>query len=172
MRPIRRTAWRRASRVADTAGVPLPLVFVREEMLEVSMLLPDGWTVRVDGGSHLMCVADDSWEHGGFRPSITVQRYPHRSRDQVRTLAATTLSTMRESTNNYPDFRLSWARDGDGADRIVRCYEFRLPGARQRVRQIQGLIAGAGLIVVNATEAAADPRLQGTFVEVIGSVVG
>lgn len=150
--------------------IPVPLVPVREEMLEVSMSLPDGWTVEVDGGTRLTCVAGDAWERNGFRPSITVERYPHRSRNQVLDLARSTLSTMRESADAYPDFQFRWARDE--ADRILRCYDFVLPGTRHPVRQVQGLVAGHRLFVVNCSEATDDPGLEDTFVTVIRSVAG
>lgn len=156
----------------DAAESPVTLVPVREEALEVSLSLPEGWKVEVDGGSHLTCVADESWERNGFRPSITVERYPARSRDQVSALAASTLSTMRESADAYPDFEFRWTRDEPGSDRVVRCYEFRLPGKRQRVRQVQGLVAGDGVFVVNCTEAADEPCLESTFLEVLHSVSG
>jgi hypothetical protein len=158
--------------MADATELPISLVPVREEALEVSLSLPDGWTVEVDGGSRLTSVADESWERNGFRPSITVERYPNRTRDQVSALAATTLTTMSQSADAYPEFELRWAKDDAASDRVLRCYDFRLPGMGHRVRQVQGLIAGDGVFVVNCTEAADDPRLDGTFVEIVRSVSG
>jgi len=152
--------------------LPVTLVPVMDEMMEASLSLPDGWTVEVDGESRLTCVADESWERNGFRPSITVQRYPNRTREQVSALAASTLATIRESADAYPDFEFGWSQDEAGSDRVLRCYEFRLPGLQQRVRQVQGLIAGDGLFVVNCTEAADDPRLDSTFIEIVRSVSG
>ncbi len=157
--------------VDDTEATVL-LVPVVDEILDVSMSLPDGWTVEVDGGSRLTCVADDSWERNGFRPSITVERYPGRSRRQVSELAEAMLSGMRESTDAYPDFQLRWSQDGVDSDRIVRCYDFMLPGTEQQVRQIQGLVADAGLLVINCSESADHPRLGNAFVQVIRSAVG
>jgi hypothetical protein len=158
--------------MADAAELPVSLLPVQEEALEVALLLPENWTVEIDGGTRLTCVADKSWERNGFRPSITVERYPNRSREQVAALAASTLATMREAPDAYPDFEFQWAQDEAGSDRVVRCYEFRLPGLGQRVRQVQALVAGDALFVVNCTEAADDPRLDGTFVEIVRSVSG
>jgi hypothetical protein len=155
----------------DARKRTVSLIPVVDELLEVSMSLPDGWTVEVDGGSRLTCVADDAWECDGFRPSITVERYPHRSRDQVSELAEAMLAKMRESPDVYPDFQLRWRSDDTDSGRVVRCYNFVLPGTRQAVRQVQGLISGDGLFVVNCSEAADHPSLENSFVDVVRSVV-
>lgn len=148
------------------------LISVVDELLEVSISLSDGRTVEVDGGSRSTCVADDAWERNGFRPSIAVERYPRRSSDRVSELAESMLFKMRESPALYPDFQLRWRSDETDSGRVVRCYDFVLPGTHQAVRQIQGLIAGDGLFVVNCSEAADHPRLEKSFVDVIRSVVG
>jgi hypothetical protein len=139
-------------------------------MLEVSVLLPASWIVQTRlGGDRLTCVADDGWEDRAFRPSITVERYPHQDPMVLPTLATSTLATMERT---YAGFELRWSRADDPPPRVVRSYEFTQPGTARRIRQLQGLVAGEGLFVVNCSESASDPRLEDVFERVVGSVIG
>jgi hypothetical protein len=70
----------------------------------------------------------------------------------------------------YEGFELRWSREEDPPPRVVRSYEFTQPGTGRRIRQLQALVAGEGLFVVNCSESATDPRLEDIFERVVVSL--
>jgi hypothetical protein len=144
------------------------LVPVRDELLEVSLLLPEGWTVQVEPDAPtLTSVATDDLDRDGLRPSITVERHPPVGWDDLQALAGGTLDDMRRT---YERFDLRWNREEAQTHRVVRAYEFVLPGLARAVRQVQGLITGEHLFVVNCTQPAEGPPLEAAFVAVVESL--
>lgn len=143
------------------------LVRIHDEMLEVSVALPVGWEVTSDLAARtLTAVAGSDLEQDDFRPSIVVELHDPIPPEAVERLAQASLADVRD---DYPGFRLAWERSEQ--DRALRAYDFDPEGLGLRVRQVQGLVAGGQLAIVNGSRLAAGPDLDETFVEVIASVL-
>jgi hypothetical protein len=142
------------------------LIPVYDEFLEVQVHLPLGWDVVSEADRGLLtCVApttDQAWQD--YRPSITVEVNPSVPPEHLATLADQTLEDMRAS---YEGFELLWRRTQPG--RLVRAYAFDPRGLGLRVRQVQGLVGGPQLLVVNCTEALQGASLEDVFTAVIAS---
>jgi hypothetical protein len=152
------------SRPAAAVG----LTPVRDEMLEVSLSLPTGWSVEVEPESSVLtCVAGDDLDSQGLRPSITVEKHPTVGWDALLQVARGSLADMRQS---YDGFALVWSREDRSSSRVVRCYDFDVPGLGRRVRQVQGLVSGEGLFVVNCTRPAEAAPLEDVFAAVVASL--
>jgi hypothetical protein len=116
------------------------LVPVRDEMLECSLLLPDGWTVTVqDTAPQLVCVAGGDLERSGYRPSITIERHPGTDPSELPGLAQRSEAFMTATYQRYtPRWSRLEQRTGRSA-RFLRSHEFLLDGTTIAIRQLQGL---------------------------------
>ncbi len=136
-------------------------------MLEIGVLIPEGWEATSDPAARtLTVVADSELAEGDFHPSIVIQCHDPISAERLMRLAD---SSLADITTDYPGFNLAWARDTEGG-RALRAYDFELEGVGHRVRQVQGLVLGAQLVIVNCTRLSSGPDLDESFVAVIESV--
>ncbi|SEE65923.1 hypothetical protein [Ruania alba] len=149
------------------AGIGPSLIRVYDEMLEMGALIPEGWEATSDPAARtLTVVAGPELAQSEYSPSIVIQCHAPISADRMEQLAD---SSLRDITADYPGFSLAWARDTEGG-RALRAYDFEPEGLGHRVRQVQGLILGAQLVIVNCTRLSSGPDLDESFVAVIESV--
>lgn len=157
-----------ADEVDDDDEIDLTLVDIDE--LGFSAALPTGWDAELDvEGSGLTVVGDERFADDDYAPSITIERRQAvGGPDDLAALAERSLDEMRV---DYDDFELHWSESVDDGQRIVRSYEFDVPELARRVRQVQGLVATDGFLVVNCTSplSVAD-LLEPLFKMVIGTL--
>lgn len=145
----------------------ISLLPVQDEMLEIGTLVPEGWEATSDPEARtLTVVAGPDLAQREYSPSIVIQCHDPISPDRFARLADTSLADI---TADYPAFSLAWTRTADDG-RALRAYDFEPEGLGHRVRQVQGLILGAQLVIVNCTRLSGGPDLDESFVAVIESV--
>ena len=146
-----------------STGIGLTSYFSPHAML--SVLVPVGWdgeivdatTFRISGPAHA--------ELNDYRPTMSWSRQPSpaKGHDWIDALAA---SSLAEARREYPGFALLRERrvmTSDFAPLYARWYSWKDPDTRLEFSQIQALLAGDSLWVINA---ATLTPLAGTYLPV------
>lgn len=118
--------------------------------LGITILLPTGWDATLDPEAETLTVVadDDRFADDDYYPSITIER---RLALIDTDLAEAAEASLAEMDATYDDFALQWSEMDDSGERLMRSYEFDVPELTRRVRQVQGLVATDGFLIVNCT---------------------